>query len=774
MPAISVESPVQPSTQKRHFTEVEQEQHDQSNLPRDELFTGRRVKRRIENKSTTDTTQPIMKALANAIPETANAMSETANAMPETANAVAETAIQQPAEIDALQVRSPSKPNSSIVMEAERQHTSKAQVTISTPTEAENQHTTKIQVAQHEHDIAMIPSKKRHFVVEDDDEEHSTVKDTERRVKRRIEQKFDTNNTQPIMKASANAVAETANQQPVEMNASQVRSPPKPNSSTAIEAERQHTTSIQAAHHGNDIAMTSSKKRHLVVEDDDDEEHKTVKDTERRVKRRIEKKFNTDITQPFMKASENAIAETAASTIAHQKPKPTGRSTATQKATEIQHAQILHLKQEHEQTSTGSTSTTNSSSDEERITKVIEYLENEFPVFQNDYKIIDKIGEGSFSMVFLAEDLRYEEYTNDDWKSAVESMEQSNHNPTITSVESSASATESITESTSTSTPLNTDKEMEGKPITEDGKHYVAIKCIYEISSPERILNELQILKKLKGKPGITSLITSFREKGNVFFVMPHHKADSFTQFFCNVSMTEVRFYMKALFYALKTLRHNNIIHRDLKPNNFLYDSEKKRGYLIDFGLAEVVLKDQPRIRLSRAGAALIEWVKKQLNEQTEIGYFSDDPRPIFKANRAGTRGFRAPETLLRTKHQTCAIDVWSAGVILASILTGKYPFFIAGEESDALIEIAQVYGKTAMDEMAAKYGRTFDTNVILPTDRKSWGQICQLLNGDQIAEWGDDVTTAIDFLEKCLDLDADKRITADEALEHPFLKDVQ
>lgn len=35
-------------------------------------------------------------------------------------------------------------------------------------------------------------------------------------------------------------------------------------------------------------------------------------------------------------------------------------------------------------------------------------------------------------------------------------------------------------------------------------------------------------------------------------------------------------------------------------------------------------------------------------------GYIKNDPRLAIRANRAGTRGFRAPEILMRVTHQTC------------------------------------------------------------------------------------------------------------------------
>jgi cell division control protein 7 len=53
------------------------------------------------------------------------------------------------------------------------------------------------------------------------------------------------------------------------------------------------------------------------------------------------------------------------------------------------------------------------------------------------------------------------------------------------------------------------------------------------------------------------------------------------------------------------------------------------------------------------------------------------------------------------------AIDIWSVGVILLSLLTGRYPFFIAHDEGDSLIEIASIFGMTEMKECAALHSKS-------------------------------------------------------------------
>lgn len=188
-------------------------------------------------------------------------------------------------------------------------------------------------------------------------------------------------------------------------------------------------------------------------------------------------------------------------------------------------------------------------------------------------------------------------------------------------------------------------------------------------------------------------------------------------------------------------------------------------------------------------------------------GYVRNDPRHSIRANRAGTRGFRAPEILMRVTSQTCgkffpkyknvhiftfclAIDIWAVGVILLSLLTGRYPFFLANDEAESLIEIAQIYGHKEMKEAAVKYSkftlvcycslhkliflldRHFTTNVPIPPERMPFERLCEVLNKERIHTWDqNEFKQGIDFLNRCLELDHNTRITAAEALEHPFLQ---
>lgn len=149
-------------------------------------------------------------------------------------------------------------------------------------------------------------------------------------------------------------------------------------------------------------------------------------------------------------------------------------------------------------------------------------------------------------------------------------------------------------------------------------------------------------------------------------------------------------------------------------------------------------------------------------------GYFINDKRPPFKASRAGTRGFRAPEVLFKCAHQTPLIDMWSVGVIFLTILIGHYPLFNSSDDFDAIVEIACIFGHEYMRDAASFYGREWMCNIpSIPETRVPFSRLIEHFNPTLFKTLPPD---AFDLLNRLLALKSSERIMATDALCHPFL----
>jgi cell division control protein 7 len=301
--------------------------------------------------------------------------------------------------------------------------------------------------------------------------------------------------------------------------------------------------------------------------------------------------------------------------------------------------------------------------------------------------VIYSVFTGTFSTVYKAEDLHHDLYKNE-WEKK----------------------TQLHTSWSSPSAP---------KRFKRSQKRYVAIKKIYVTSSPLRILNELELLHDLRSSDSVCPLITAFRHQDQVIAILPYFQHRDFREYFREMTVSEMRLYFRSLFSALSAVHENGILHRDIKPTNFLYSPQHARGVLVDFGLAEregtdwasCVCQLEPKERVYRTEYSAHA---KAVNSDPhyEPSFPKTDNRPSRRANRAGTRGFRAPEVLLKCTAQTTVIDVWSAGVILLTLLSRRFPFFHSADDVDALLELTNIFGRRRMRETSLLHGQVFETNI--------------------------------------------------------------
>uniref|UniRef100_A0A452T0Y7 non-specific serine/threonine protein kinase n=1 Tax=Ursus maritimus TaxID=29073 RepID=A0A452T0Y7_URSMA len=528
------------------------------------------------------------------------------------------------------------------------------------------------------------------------------------------------------------------------------------------------------------------------------------------------------------------------------------------------------------------------------VKKDIEKLYEAVPQLGNLFKIKDKIGEGTFSSVYLAT------------------------------------------------------AQLQVGP-----EEKIALKHLIPTSHPIRIAAELQCLTVAGGQDNVMGVKYCFRKNDHVVIAMPYLEHESFLDILNSLSFQEVREYMFNLFKALKRIHQFGIVHRDVKPSNFLYNRRLKKYALVDFGLAQgthdtkiELLKFQESYsqnkshvitgnKISLSGPAAPKESDQQptvktsvkrpyTNAQSQIKQGKDGKegsvglsvqRSVFGernfnihssishespavklmkqsktvdvlsrklatkkkaistkvmnsgvmrktasscpasltcdcyatdkvcsiclsrrqqvAPRAGTPGFRAPEVLTKCPNQTTAIDMWSAGVIFLSLLSGRYPFYKASDDLTALAQIMTIRGSRETIQAAKTFGKSILCSKEVPaqdlrrlceklrgidsntpqltsdtqgpashdpafsekTDHKASHLIQtpqaqhsgdSLYKGDSggragswntgtadLEGWGEVPDEAYDLLDKLLDLNPASRITAEAALSHPFFKDM-
>lgn len=292
------------------------------------------------------------------------------------------------------------------------------------------------------------------------------------------------------------------------------------------------------------------------------------------------------------------------------------------------------------------------------------------------------------------------------------------------------------------------------------GRH-VALKQLFWNNSPERIVSEVKSMRNLNeagSHDNIVKVLALFRDFDQATVIMEYIPHVPFRTFLPNINGNLIKQYFRGLLRALDFVHDQKIIHRDVKPANFLFNPETGKGCLIDFGLCETDL------HLESCTESIIP--EDDMNDFDLCHPEKCQNRPKMIANRAGTRGFRAPEVLIAAFNQTPKIDIWSAGVILLSMLTQRYPFFKSPDDLTALSEIATIIGTDRLKEAAHECGRRIRFPKSIPG--RDLRTLCHQLNVyiDEL-DIEDSVYT---LLEKMLEPVPSKRFTAKQCLDHPFL----
>ncbi|KAH3901804.1 probable Mitogen-activated protein kinase FUS3 [Saccharomycodes ludwigii] len=269
----------------------------------------------------------------------------------------------------------------------------------------------------------------------------------------------------------------------------------------------------------------------------------------------------------------------------------------------------------------------------------------------------------------------------------------------------------------------------------------VAIKKIEPFSKPLfslRTLREIKILKQFRHE-NIISIFdiqkpSSFEEFNEVYIIQELMQTD-LHKVICTQTLSDdhIQYFTYQILRALKTLHGSNIIHRDLKPSNLLINSNCDLK-VCDFGLARIDGSDS-RVNTDELNMNMTEYV--------------------------ATRWYRAPEVMLTASQYSKSIDIWSCGCILAELFL-KRPLFPGKDYRHQLLLMFEVLG-TPRGETLLK----------IPSKRarEYIGSLPQYNPIDWMEILPKNVNPmGIDLLARMLCFDADKRISATDALKHPYL----
>ncbi len=189
------------------------------------------------------------------------------------------------------------------------------------------------------------------------------------------------------------------------------------------------------------------------------------------------------------------------------------------------------------------------------------------------------------------------------------------------------------------------------------------------------------------------------------------------------LSVNHIQWITYQMFCGLKYLHSANILHRDLKPENILINSDTCIR-ISDFGLARV-----------------------------------QNDHEAFMTLYVATRWYRAPEVILSWKDYSKAIDVWSAACVVAELISNR-PLFAGQNYMHQVNVICELVGTPSAEELAnipnqvaANYVRNLGFH-----PRKSFRTVFPQVP-----------PVLADFLDACIVFDPARRMTAAQAINHPF-----
>ncbi|KAJ2556414.1 cyclin-dependent kinase 5 [Coemansia sp. RSA 1933] len=263
---------------------------------------------------------------------------------------------------------------------------------------------------------------------------------------------------------------------------------------------------------------------------------------------------------------------------------------------------------------------------------------------------------------------------------------------------------------------------------------------------PCTAIREISLLKELK-HPNIVGLFDVLHTEKKLTLVFEFMDSDlkKFVDAYGgDLDPLTVKHLLYQLLCGIAYCHRNRVLHRDLKPQNLLIN---KRGDLKlgDFGLAR----------------AFGIPVRSYSHEVVTLWY-------------------RAPDVLMGSRQYDTSIDIWSIGCIFAEMATGR-PFFAGTSIDDQLLHIFKIMG-TPIDPLVSDAIQNGSND--FDTSRRLWPKCTQLPDWKRNFPIYPGVglepllpklsARGIDLLKRLLEYAPEKRISAEQALSHPYFDELR
>jgi len=264
----------------------------------------------------------------------------------------------------------------------------------------------------------------------------------------------------------------------------------------------------------------------------------------------------------------------------------------------------------------------------------------------------------------------------------------------------------------------------------------ICIKILKPVKK-SKIKREIKILQNLKGGPNVIQLLDTVKDPVSRIpsLVFEYVNNTNFKTLYPTFTDFDVRYYIYEILKALDYCHSCGIMHRDVKPHNVMIDHETKKLRLIDWGLAEFY---HP---------------KQQYNV------------------RVASRYFKGPELLVNMRMYDYSLDMWSLGCMFAGMTFQKEPFFHGRDNHDQLVKIAKVLGTAGLYEYIKQYDLRLDPaieSILSRYQRKPWTKFVNNYNKKYMSN------ESLDFVDRLLRYDHNKRLTPREAMAHAYFKPIR